>query len=133
MAVSRGDAIDFDCGTIPMPRVTKNTAGYLLRPGMDWVDLFVGSDGTLALVTEARLRLLPLPAAVLGAVVFFPSDEAALDAVESWRTTASGSFLPRRPASKRDRQTSFVFIYSDFTLPKSGVASDGSGPVIYVK
>ena len=83
--VARGDAIDFDPGDIPLPAVTKNTAGYLLRPGMDWVDLFVGSEGTLGVVTEARLRLLPAPKAVLGGVVFFTSDEQALDAVEAWR------------------------------------------------
>jgi FAD/FMN-containing dehydrogenase len=93
MPVARGDAIDFDPGTIPLPDVTKNTAGYLLRPGMDWVDLFVGSEGTLGVVTEARLRLLPIPPAVLGGVIFFPSDEAAVDAVEVWRTTASPRML----------------------------------------
>ncbi|HEV3199913.1 MAG TPA: FAD-binding oxidoreductase [Bryobacteraceae bacterium] len=91
--VARGEAIDFDPGTIPLPDVTKNTAGYLLRPGMDWIDLFVGSEGTLGVVTEARLRLLPIPPAVLGGVIFFPSDEAAVDAVESWRNTASPRML----------------------------------------
>ena len=55
----RGEAIDFDPGSVPLPAVTKNTAGYLLRPGMDWVDLFCGSEGTLGVVTEARVRLLP--------------------------------------------------------------------------
>ena len=69
------------------PAVTKNTAGYLLRPGMDWVDLFVGTEGTLGVVTEATLRLLPAPTAVLAGVVFFPSDDAAIDAVEAWRAT----------------------------------------------
>ncbi len=93
MAVARGEAIDFDPGTIPLPSVTKNTAGYLLRPGMDWVDLFVGSEGTLGVVTEARVRLLPMPPAVLGGVIFFPSDEAAIDAVEAWRATASPRML----------------------------------------
>jgi FAD/FMN-containing dehydrogenase len=80
----RGDAIDFEPGTIPLPEVTKNTAGYLLRPGMDWIDLFCGSEGTLGVVTEARVRLLPAPKALLAGVVFFPSDATALDAVEAW-------------------------------------------------
>ena len=70
--VSRGDAIDFDPGTIPQPAVTKNTAGYLLRPGMDWVDLFVGSEGTLGVVTEAPVGLLPAPPAVLAAAPHNP-------------------------------------------------------------
>jgi FAD/FMN-containing dehydrogenase len=87
--LGRGDAIDFDPGTIPLPAVTKNTAGYLLRPGMDWIDLFTGSEGTLGVVTEARLRLLPAPAAVLAGVVFFAADSAALDAVDQWRSTAA--------------------------------------------
>ncbi len=55
--VGRGEPIDFEPGTVPLPAVTKNTAGYLLRPGMDWVDLFMGSEGTLGVVTEATLRL----------------------------------------------------------------------------
>ena len=80
----RGQAIDFDPGAVPLPEVTKNTAGYLLRPGMDWVDLFCGSEGTLGVITEARLGLLPVPKALLAGVVFFDSDEAALDAVDAW-------------------------------------------------
>ena len=82
----RGQAVDFDPGEVPRPAVTKNTTGYPLRPGMDWVDLFVGSEGTLGVTTEARLRLLPLPAALLAGVIFFAADEEALDAVDSWRT-----------------------------------------------
>jgi FAD/FMN-containing dehydrogenase len=85
--LGRGDAIDFDCPAIPLPAVTKNTAGYPLRPGMDWIDLFVGSEGTLCVVTEARLRLLAAPRAVLAGVIFFPHDEAALKAVDDWRTS----------------------------------------------
>jgi FAD/FMN-containing dehydrogenase len=85
--VGRGDAIDFDCPAIPLPAVTKNTAGYLLRPGMDWIDLFAGSEGTLGVVTEARLRLLPAPRAVLAGVIFFLHDDAALAAVDQWGTS----------------------------------------------
>ena len=91
--VGRGDAIDFDPGAIPLPAVTKNTAGYQLHPGMDWIDLFTGSEGTLGVVTEARLGLLPAPAGVLAGVVFFPDDESAVDAVEAWRRAASPRML----------------------------------------
>jgi FAD/FMN-containing dehydrogenase len=89
MDKGRGDAIDFDPGTTPVPNVTKNTAGYLLRRGMDWVDLFCGSEGTLGAITEARLGLLPAPRAVLAGVVFFEADDAALDAVDAWRSTGT--------------------------------------------
>ncbi|HTS49586.1 MAG TPA: FAD-binding oxidoreductase [Bryobacteraceae bacterium] len=81
----RGDKIDFEVPPIPLSGTTKNTAGYLLSPGMDWIDLFTGSEGTLGVVIEAELQLLPKPADVLAGVVFFVSDEAALDVVDAWR------------------------------------------------
>ena len=83
----RGTAIDFDVPRIPLPRTTKHSAGYPLVPGMDLVDLFVGSEGTLGIVTEAELQLLPAPKEVMMGVVFFPSEDAALDAVERWSPT----------------------------------------------
>src|SRR5215831_533594 len=91
--VGRGDAIDFDPGSVPRPAVTKNTAGYVLRPGMDWLDLFIGSEGTLGVITEATLQLIPAPKAVLAGVVFFPSDDSAIDAVENWRVHAKPRML----------------------------------------
>ncbi|HKA00452.1 MAG TPA: FAD-binding oxidoreductase, partial [Candidatus Solibacter sp.] len=91
--IGRGDAIDFDPGTVPRPAVTKNTAGYVLRPGMDWLDLFIGSEGTLGVITEATLQLVPAPKSVLAGVVFFTSDDAAIDAVENWRVHAKPRML----------------------------------------
>jgi FAD/FMN-containing dehydrogenase len=93
MDVARGDAIDFDPGYIPLPQTTKNTAGYPLRPGMDWVDLFAGSEGTLGVVTAARLKLAPAPKALLSGVVFFTSDDQALAFVERGRAEASPTML----------------------------------------
>ena len=83
--VRRGDPIDFDVPALPLPATTKNTAGYPLAPGMDWIDLFTGSEGTLGIVIEAELQLLPAPADLLAGVVFFGDDAAALDAVDAWR------------------------------------------------
>jgi FAD/FMN-containing dehydrogenase len=81
----RGEAIDFRVPHIAPPLTTKNTAGYSLVPGMDWVDLFCGSEGTLGVVVEAELTLQAIPPDLLSAIIFFPDDEHALDAVAEWR------------------------------------------------
>jgi FAD/FMN-containing dehydrogenase len=86
--VRRGQAVDFDVPPLPVPQTTKHTAGYPLRPGMDWVDLFVGSEGTLGTIAEAEVQLLPAPGELLAGVVFFPDDDSAVDAVEAWRDAA---------------------------------------------
>jgi FAD/FMN-containing dehydrogenase len=83
----RGEAIDFEVPEISLPATTKNTAGYLLHPGMDWVDLFTGSEGTLGVVCQAELSLLPEVSDLLTGVIFFEGqrERAAVRAVESWR------------------------------------------------
>jgi FAD/FMN-containing dehydrogenase len=82
----RGDKIDFAVPDITSPKTKKNTAGYMLSPGMDWIDLFCGSEGTLGVVLEAEILLLPIPQGLFAGVIFFPSDEHALAAVDDWRS-----------------------------------------------
>ncbi|MBE0659121.1 MAG: FAD-binding oxidoreductase [Bryobacteraceae bacterium] len=84
----RGYTVDFPFTPLPAPRARKHTAGYPLRESMDWIDLLCGSEGTLAAVVEAELSLLPQPASLLSGVVFFPSPQSALAAVDSWRPIA---------------------------------------------
>jgi glycolate oxidase len=50
-------------------------------PGLDLTGLMVGSEGTLAIVTEATVRLLPLPEAVRTALALFETIDAASEAV----------------------------------------------------
>jgi FAD/FMN-containing dehydrogenase len=54
----------------------KNTVGYAFAH--DPIDWFIGSEGTLGIIVEAELGLLPLPAHVVGLAVFFNTEEAAL-------------------------------------------------------
>jgi FAD/FMN-containing dehydrogenase len=91
--VRRGDIVDFSVPALPIPHTTKHTGGYRLSPGMDWIDLFAGSEGTLGVVTEATLELLPSPAAILAGVVFFAADADAIGAVEMWRGEAGARML----------------------------------------
>jgi glycolate oxidase len=56
-------------------KIVKNSSGYSLK------DLIVGSEGTLAVVTKATLKLLPLPKCMVSILVPFPSLDAAVEAV----------------------------------------------------
>lgn len=58
------------------PFTLKNSSGYdlwrIARDGaLDLTSLLVGSEGTLGLITEAKVRLWPLPGKTLGGLVYF--------------------------------------------------------------
>ena len=71
----------------PVPAWTepavKTAAGYF--PADNLLDLIIGSEGTLGIVTRARLRLLPLPAHVLALLAYFPTRAAMFTFLERAR------------------------------------------------
>jgi FAD/FMN-containing dehydrogenase len=72
--------------TFRRSRVEKNTVGYYAV--QDPVDWFVGSEGTLGVVTEAELALIPLPARVTGMAIPFVTERDALAFVIAARESA---------------------------------------------
>ena len=65
---SRG-TIDVPVPSYRMPDVVKRSAGYHAEPNMDLVDLFIGSEGTLGVVTAITFRTLsPVPTTALALV-----------------------------------------------------------------
>jgi FAD/FMN-containing dehydrogenase len=67
-------------GALPelnMPDV-KSSAGYYIKPDMDLIDLVIEMEGTLGLIIEAELKLIPAPSFLQALCAFFPNEDAAL-------------------------------------------------------
>ena len=96
LTTDSGRTISGQLPTYTQPSV-KSAAGYYVEDNLDLVDLFIGMEGTLGIVTEAELVLIPPPAVVLGLTAFLPSEEAALQFVRALRGEvgeAEGSMRP---------------------------------------
>jgi D-lactate dehydrogenase (cytochrome) len=76
------------------PRV-KSAAGYF--PADNLLDLFIGQEGTLGLITRARVRLIAPPGQVYSILAWFPSSAHAMGFVERARLSArsEGRLQPR--------------------------------------
>lgn len=72
------------------PKV-KTAAG--IYPATNLMDLFIGQEGMLGVITRARVRLIPLPERVFSVWVFFPSASAGLAFVAQLR--GSRTLSPR--------------------------------------
>ena len=68
---------------IRRPEIEKNTFGYL--PFQNMVDIFVGSEGTLGIITKTEVELIDKPEYFFGGMAFFKTLSEALDFVVNVR------------------------------------------------
>lgn len=78
-----------------MPLTPKLSAGYFARPGMDLIDLFIGSEGTLGVITAVTLRVLPFRLAYCLAFATFRTWKDALTCATALRVAAQDTWRSR--------------------------------------
>jgi len=91
LALERGQRLAASLVSLPairLPDVPKCSAGYFIAPGMDLVDLFIGSEGTLGVIAEVLFRSAAQPAARCHALVPVASEAAGIRLVADLREAA---------------------------------------------
>lgn len=86
--LTNGTTIEIHVPGYSMPK-TKNAAGLFAQPDMDLIDLFIGSEGILGIITEAEVWLEQYPEQSLTIFAFFPTEEAAINFVQEVRRETS--------------------------------------------
>jgi D-lactate dehydrogenase (cytochrome) len=109
---SSGRVIEAQLPSYQMPSTRKHAAAYFVAPEMDVIDLFIGSEGTLGVVVEAELKLLPKPAGVLSGVIFFGSEDRLLEFVRDARAKS----LMTRQSNSSDSSKQAEVVFSDVSI-----------------
>lgn len=87
LATQSGKNISLQIPDYTFPTV-KNASGYFVKKDMDAIDLFIGSEGTLGIITKIKLELLPQPEDTISCVIFFENEINALNFLEEARDTS---------------------------------------------
>ena len=95
--IRRGEYVSSDDGFIAIgetsikaptyerPNVRKNVSGYFNARPLDAIDLFIGSEGTLGVITEIELSLLAKAEGFFSGIVFFANSDDLLGFVDEAR------------------------------------------------
>jgi len=123
-----------------MPQVVKCSAGYFIAPDMDLVDLFIGAEGTLGVVTEVVFRTAARPAARCHALVPVSDEPTGIRLVGELRDSARQTWQSGDPlgidvaAIEHLDARSIAVIREDGIDRKLGIAlPSGTGIVLLVE
>ena len=100
IATDSGKTIRAKMPTYLQPDVRKNTSGYFSGEKVDAIDLFIGSEGTLGVITEIEFKLLPKPKGFLSGIIFFKNETDLLNFVSDAREISFETRQILNPNSK---------------------------------
>ena len=109
----QGKKIDVAVPSYERPDVRKNVSGYFNSQPLDAIDLFIGSEGTLGVITEIELSLLPKPEGFFSGIVFFESGAELLAFVEEARAI---SFANRKSQISNSFDATLIEYFDDRAL-----------------
>ncbi len=92
LLLKSGKGISVKSLTYERPNVRKNVSGYFNRQPLDAIDLFIGSEGTLGVITEIELDLLTKPEGFFSGIVFFANENDLLGFVDEARSLSISNF-----------------------------------------
>ncbi|MBI5807580.1 MAG: FAD-binding oxidoreductase [Ignavibacteriales bacterium] len=106
--------ISFSIPKFDMPQ-TKNAAGYFCKENMDLIDLFIGSEGTLGVITEIKLKLIEYNENVFSCIIFFENENDAFNFIDESRDLSlnSSSVIDARGIEFFDHHT-LNYLRNDF-------------------
>ncbi|HWM36640.1 MAG TPA: FAD-binding and (Fe-S)-binding domain-containing protein, partial [Streptomyces sp.] len=99
------------------PELPRRISGYALdellpEKGEDWARVFTGSEGTLGVLTRARVALVPTPGARVLAVLGYADESAAAE--------AAAGLLPHEPLTVEGMANDLVSDAARADLPRGG-------------
>jgi D-lactate dehydrogenase (cytochrome) len=101
-----------------MPGV-KNAAGLYSKKGMDLIDLFIGSEGILGIISEISIRLIAVQKEPTSILAFFGSEKDAIGFVDTLRNMKDRGIL----AIEYFDGNALNFIRTEFPELKPGLAA----------
>jgi D-lactate dehydrogenase (cytochrome) len=117
LATASGKKITAKIPTYRRPNVRKNVSGYYNEQPLDAIDIFIGSEGTLGVITEIELRLVSKPEGLFAGIVFFADHGDLLAFVDEARKSSFQARLqPPATAGGSDLNATLLEYFDDRSL-----------------
>ena len=108
----QGKKFKFDLPRYIQPEI-KSQAGYFVKNNMDLIDLFIGSEGTLGVITSCKVRLSEIPENIFDGLIFFKKEQDGLEFIVKIKQLenifpASLEFFDRNSLKMLKEEYSFI-------------------------